>query len=109
MKIGETRVIKTTNEEVFILGIGDGGQEPVTEALGQVITVRRPLLTDKGVIHQIETFYEAELETVEERIQRDYGRQQMLTKQVFGKAAGHVVEMDEDEMNTHLSGFKATN
>lgn len=59
MKVGDIVVVKTSGERVLVLRTG-----------GESVTVRRPVLTDKGVVHLTEEFLPIELETALDNMQR---------------------------------------
>ena len=78
--IGNTAFVKTTNEEVFILGISGNvapfqGPENVLAEIGPfsgtTIIVRRPKLGQDGLTHTVDFFLAEELETLEDRVRRE--------------------------------------
>ena len=74
---GTTAFIKTSNEEVFILGLSGNHKagipvNTIDDKLfsGTTAIVRRPVITDDGVKHILDYFLVEELETVEDKVRR---------------------------------------
>lgn len=101
MNIGDTVFVKTSNEEVFILGL-TGNKSTIPAEInvieseigpfsGTTAIVRRPSLGQDGVNHVIDFFLIEELETLEDRVRRDKTQQDRVRKtleaiDVAGKA-----------------------
>jgi hypothetical protein len=77
---GTTAFVKTTNEEVFVLGVSGNlspfqGPENVMNEIGPfsgtTVIVRRPKLGQEGIIHTVDFFLVEELETLEDRVRRE--------------------------------------
>jgi hypothetical protein len=66
-----TAFIRTTNEEVFVL-----------EVANDTVKVRRPVQTTEGIKHIVDEFTQAELETLETRVLRNYAEQKLLKEQI---------------------------
>lgn len=66
IKVGEVVYHKITEEGMFVLDIREGhvGQK-FAQLSGKVAQVRRPILTEDGIRHEIEYFTIEELETAE--------------------------------------------
>jgi hypothetical protein len=77
LTVGTTAIIKTTGEEVMILAIekDEGGVLP---GLGDIVTVRRPVMSQDGIKHLTESFGSAELETKEEKLDREIKERNLL-------------------------------
>lgn len=74
---GNIAFIKTSNEEVFILGLTGNHRAGVPQDVwdsqlfsGTVAIVRRPTITDAGLKHVLDYFLIEELETLEDRVRR---------------------------------------
>ena len=71
IECGSTAFLKTTGEEVFVLGIGDATSLPIGSTLTpKVATVRRPVMGENGMFHMVEQFYLEELELKEDQLVR---------------------------------------
>lgn len=81
---GQTAFIKTTGEEVFVLGVGSNPKSlPDGSTLsGNVATVRRPVAGENGCYHLMEMFMVEELENSEERMQRHLANQRQFTQRL---------------------------
>jgi hypothetical protein len=86
VKVGDTAILKCSNEEVFVLSIDPQmvpkGVQVGDNPLGNQITVRRPVLTQDGVKHVVEQFFAVELETRDERMTRELAERDMLRKKM---------------------------
>lgn len=78
--IGSTAYVKTTNEEVFILGVSGNvspflGPEATLNEIGPfsgtTVIVRRPKLGQDGITHTVDFFLAEELESLEDRVRRE--------------------------------------
>ena len=74
---GTTVFVKTSNEEVFLLGLSGNNRAAIPPGTiddkifsGTTAIVRRPLITDQGVKHVLDYFLIEELETLEDRVRR---------------------------------------
>jgi hypothetical protein len=85
--------IKTTGEIVYVLSI--------KEDEGSV-EVRRPVLSESGISHTIETFFEDELESVEAYVNREATMQTYkikAQKNILEKAIRELEEAEREEAN----------
>ena len=74
IKRGDILAVKTTGEIVYLLG------NPYGSDTGQKVDVRRPLLTEYGIKHEITTFFADELEPVEQYAEREANIQVLKLK-----------------------------
>lgn len=84
MKPGDLVFVKTTGEEVAVLGL-DGNRaipDEVGPVSGTTVIVRRALNTRDGVKHVLDYFLIEELETLEERVRRDHNNQDVVKKTI---------------------------
>lgn len=73
MKSGDLVFTKTTQEPCFVLSIKDTTLFGFTKE----VHVRRPVMTENGILHKSENFFLEELETADEqrlRIQNEYAK-----------------------------------
>jgi hypothetical protein len=88
VKVGDTAILKVSNEEVFVLEIipqmvpANMEIKGTVSPLGNQVTVRRPIMGQDGVKHLIETFFMTELETRDERMTRELAERDMLRKKM---------------------------
>lgn len=79
IKPGQVAFIKSTEEPAFVLEIKEGSSLQKFPGLsGQVVTVRRPAMGRDGVRHLIEFFSIEELETLEDRHNRQVAEMEEL-------------------------------
>ena len=84
IKVGEVVVVKTTGEQVFVLAVLDDTENENTPSVGMlhggVADVRIPVLTRDGIEHQTFRFSVEELETTDDRMQREMAQQMEMAK-----------------------------
>lgn len=86
IKVGETAFLKTTGEVVFVLSIhptvAHKWAEDLDEGLfAKEVVVRIPILsTGGGIEHKTQTFLAAELETAQEKFDRELEQFTQLQK-----------------------------
>jgi hypothetical protein len=87
IKEKDVAYVRTTGEPVMVLEILKDG----------TVEVKRPVETrDEGVIHREELFYTFELESKDERLDREYQERKAMEERVFGKSkAGSLVEVHD--------------
>lgn len=72
MKIGDLAIIRTTGEQVLIIG---HDKDNVNE-----FTIRRPVMTGEGITHYIDHFFEVELTTLENHLQSELTNHKLKQK-----------------------------
>ena len=73
IEAGQIVFVKTISEPVFVVRIIEATSG--IPAFPLVADVRRPVMTENGILHQMDTFWLQELETLEEqraRIQKEF-------------------------------------
>ena len=87
IKQGEVAFIKTTGESVFVLDSKynvEVVEQDGTKVLSVMVKVRRPVAGTDGIRHQIDFFFEAELESLDEQKARFFAeREEVFNK--YGK------------------------
>jgi hypothetical protein len=93
VKVGEVAFIKTTGEEAFVLNCVATGDK-----LGAMYDVRRPVGGQNGIVHLTERFYEAELESREERKKREASEREEFAKDMMKQPMEyvHMTEVSAD-------------
>ena len=74
IKVGEVAFVKTTGEAVLIMGLGIGDFPD----LGPLFVAKRPVAGQNGIEHKMESFYAAELESLEEQQARFVAERQKV-------------------------------
>jgi hypothetical protein len=68
---GQIVFVRTSEEPVFVLRVYDvKAEDSLTGAPAQAADVRRPVATEDGTMHLLDTFLVDELETYEDQLQR---------------------------------------
>lgn len=84
MKPGDVVFVKTTNEEVFILGLTGNRELPFPDEIGPfsgtTAIVRRPSIGQGGVTYVLDFFLIEELESLEDRVRREKSQQDRVRK-----------------------------
>lgn len=80
MKPGEVAVHRITGEEVFVVALREEG--PVEGLSGTRVDVRRPVVTQNGIIHRDEVFFVEELESRDAREAREDKERDTLAKKI---------------------------
>lgn len=96
----EIMALKLTGERVTIL------DEYKQETSGrETVTVRRPVMSQSGISHQIETFNIVEVETLEENLRREFEEvllKDRVSKEIMQREmnkAGKVVDIKDSKVN----------
>jgi hypothetical protein len=103
-KIGDILAIKTTGEIVYVLTDEDDSQYKEDGFSGHYVEVkvRRPILSENGIAHEVAIFRSNELETVEEYVQREATMQTYkikAQKNILEKAIRELEEAEREEAN----------
>lgn len=80
MKLGDTLIIKTTGEQVALLTKQD-----------EDVTVRRPLMTENGIKHEVMEMFNYELSTLEDHLTHE-----LATHKLKQKLQKELLKEDDD-------------